>query len=78
MANKILVIAVILVIVISAFGIFLINSFIPTGKAIQTNQGSDSASIPQECKLPDGQDLTAWKEHLGHHENTKYCLNYYK
>ncbi len=37
-----------------------------------------SNSIPAECRLPEGQDLQGWKEHLGHHENTKYCLEYYK
>ena len=37
-----------------------------------------SASIPQECRLPQEQDLTAWKEHLGHHAETKDCLKYYE
>ncbi len=39
-----------------------------------------SAEIPEECRLPDYEnDLTWWKEHLGHHQNTLYCLEeYYK
>ena len=37
-----------------------------------------SEKIPQECRLPQGQDLQSWKEHLGHHQNTLYCLDYYK
>ena len=37
-----------------------------------------SGSIPEECRLPEGQDLQGWKEHLGHHQNTLYCLDYYK
>ena len=35
-------------------------------------------NIPEECRKPEGQDLQAWKEHLGHHQNTLYCLEYYK
>ena len=34
--------------------------------------------IPEECKPPAGQDLQSWKEHLGHHQNTLYCLDYFK
>ncbi len=35
-------------------------------------------SIPEECRLPAGKnDLESWKEHLSHHENTLYCLDYY-
>ena len=37
-----------------------------------------SEDIPEECRLPDGQDIQSWKEHLGHHQNTLYCLDYYK
>ena len=43
------------------------------------NAGSDNyGNMPEECKAPAGQDINSWKEHLGHHENTKYCLDYYK
>ena len=34
--------------------------------------------IPEKCRLPAGQDVEAWKEHLGHHEETKECLKYFK
>ena len=44
----------------------------------QTNANSDYSNLPQECQKPDSQDLQSWKEHLGHHENTKFCLEYYK
>ena len=37
-----------------------------------------SADLPEECRLPEGQDVNSWKEHLGHHQNTFYCLDYYK
>lgn len=42
------------------------------------NTGGNYENIPQECRPPAGQDIEAWKTHLGHHENTKYCLEYFK
>ena len=33
--------------------------------------------IPEKCRLPAGQDLSSWKEHLGHHAETKDCLDYF-
>ena len=39
--------------------------------------GSDSG-IPEKCRVPAGQDVNSWKEHLGHHAETKECLKYYK
>lgn len=37
-----------------------------------------SEKIPEECRLPEYEDdLNSWKEHLSHHENTLYCLDYY-
>jgi len=37
----------------------------------------DSDNIPEKCKLPNGQDLNSWKEHLGHHAETQDCLKYF-
>jgi len=51
--------------------------------ADKINHSSDSSiassdgSIPQACRLPTGQEVGAWKEHLGHHAETKYCLKYF-
>ena len=40
-----------------------------------------SQDIPGECSLPKNyktsEELDEWKEHLSHHENTYYCLEYY-
>jgi len=37
-----------------------------------------SASIPEECRLPVYENrVESWKQHLGHHENTHYCLDYF-
>ena len=47
------------------------------GKSIKNNTES-YANLPEECRKPEGQSIEAWKEHLSHHENTKYCLDYFK
>lgn len=39
--------------------------------------GNSLGSVPVECQPPPGQDLQSWKEHLGHHQETKYCLQYF-
>lgn len=56
-----------------------------SGNSVQQSKTSDaglgkyrSNEIPEECKVPQGQDIQSWKEHLGHHQNTLYCLDYYK
>ena len=54
------------------------------GNAVEENNNVDlskyrSEEIPEECQLPSYEnDVNNWKEHLGHHENTWYCLDYYK
>ncbi len=36
-------------------------------------------SIPEACRLPLSQDdIQSWKEHLSHHKNTWYCLDYFE
>ena len=36
------------------------------------------ANIPESCRPPAGQDITSWKEHLSHHQETKECLKYFE
>ena len=37
-----------------------------------------SLDIPEECRLPEYEsDLESWKQHLSHHKQTWYCLDYY-
>ncbi|MEK6917662.1 MAG: hypothetical protein AABW51_01825 [Nanoarchaeota archaeon] len=48
------------------------------GKASANSVSSGSyANMPEECRPPAGQDITAWKEHLGHHAETQDCLKYF-
>ncbi len=53
-----------------------------TGKTVEEEDDLSyyrSEEIPEDCRLPDyDNDVNKWKEHLGHHENTLYCLDYYK
>ncbi len=49
-----------------------------SGNQPATGQVTYKSNTPQECRPPAGQDVQSWKEHLGHHDNTKYCLEYYK
>ncbi|MBU3923979.1 MAG: hypothetical protein KJ592_03620 [Nanoarchaeota archaeon] len=38
-----------------------------------------SEDIPQDCRLPIYESrIESWKEHLSHHENTHYCLEYFE
>ncbi len=77
----------IILFILLIIGIFLISSGLLSNKSNsnENNQQIDadlekyrSESIPEECRLPAGQDLQSWKEHLSHHQNTLYCLDYYE
>ena len=48
-----------------------------SGGAVADNVQSGSGNIPENCRPPAGQDIASWKEHLGHHEDTKECLKYF-
>mgnify|MGYP001610694182 FL=1 len=49
-----------------------------TGNSINNAGGGDYSGLPEKCRPPQGQDIQSWKEHLGHHEETRDCLNYFK
>ncbi len=66
---------VLLVLVLISFGIVHLGSsaqgYLVSGSAVDGN-------MPEKCKVPPGQDAQKWKEHLGHHADTRDCLNYYR
>ena len=62
-------IVLVLVLILASFGVI---SFSP-GKAASSSE----SSMPDKCKVPPGQDINSWKEHLGHHAETKDCLKYF-
>ena len=47
-------------------------------KSSQSVTSETNQNIPEECQAPSGQDIESWKEHLGHHAETKDCLKYFK
>lgn len=64
---------IILLLLFSSFGMINFN--------LNTNSNTNSENygdMPENCRPPAGQDIESWKEHLGHHEDTLYCLEYYK
>ena len=42
-----------------------------------SSTGNNYAGLPEKCRPPAGQDIAAWKEHLGHHAETQDCLQYF-
>src|SRR3989344_824586 len=47
-----------------------------SASALSDGTGAVSGSqddIPEKCRVPAGQDVDSWKEHLGHHAETKEC-----
>lgn len=37
----------------------------------------ETGGIPEKCQIPEGEEIDSWKEHLGHHAETKDCLKYF-
>ncbi len=85
MVNKILVIG------ITAFVLLIIGSFLislrggVTGNIVKESNIDEtelekyrSEDIPEDCRLPEYEsNLEWWKQHLSHHKQTWYCLDYY-
>ena len=72
------------IIIIIVLVTFILVTILYSTKIISLNIEKKSGAvtgnyenIPQECRSPEGQDIQRWKEHLWHHENTKFCLQYF-
>ena len=68
-----------LVLLMTSFGFAHLGSVSSINNIIEDDSASQSSSSsnPEKCRLPAGQDLNSWKEHLGHHQETKDCLKYF-
>src|SRR3989338_2725154 len=75
--KAIAVIGILLLLLVGTFGMFLLKSSPNNTGSVSAQTDSVSGDIPEKCRLPAGQDVTSWKEHLGHHEDTKECLKYF-
>lgn len=47
------------------------------GKQSQSATSASNEGIPEKCQIPAGEDVESWKEHLGHHAETRECLKYF-
>ena len=66
----------IILLALASFGLAHVGKFNSvSGGAVFSS--ASSAEIPEKCQVPAGQDLASWKEHLGHHAETKECLQYF-
>ncbi|MBI4116368.1 hypothetical protein HY449_01350 [Candidatus Pacearchaeota archaeon] len=70
-----LAMAAILILALMGLGIVEVNF---DGKANGNAAGGSYSNIPEKCRPPEGYDIESWKEHLGHHAETKSCLEYFK
>ena len=76
--KKIAVMGILLLLLAGAFGMFLLKSSQNNTESVATQSDSVSGDIPEKCRLPAGQDVNSWKEHLSHHSDLKECLKYFK
>ncbi|MBS3077203.1 hypothetical protein J4233_02935 [Candidatus Pacearchaeota archaeon] len=74
--KMIAVVFILLLLVVGTFGMFLLNAS-HDGPNSAAAQSSSTGDIPEKCRLPSGQDVNSWKEHLGHHAETQDCLKYF-
>jgi hypothetical protein len=58
-------------------GLVLILVLVNLGFMQIGSAGIASGNMPEKCKVPAGQDVASWKEHLGHHADTQECLKYF-
>jgi len=76
--KAIIAIIIFVLLLVSTFGMFLLKSSPNNTGSVAAQSDIVSGDILEKCKLPAGQDVNSWKEHLGHHEDTKECLKYFK
>lgn len=74
-----IVIAVVILLLLLSLGFGVTRSGAGESNARSGSAASnDYSSLPEKCRPPAGQDIEAWKEHLGHHAETQECLDYFK
>lgn len=72
-------ISIVVIIILLFFGtIIFFGTRSDNQEAVKSNLYSSSQDIPEKCKVPSGEDINSWKEHLSHHAELQECLNYFK
>ena len=72
----VIVVFIVLLLLLNVLGIINFNGNVVSG-GDSKNVVSGDSNIPEKCKVPAGQDVNSWKEHLGHHAETQDCLKYF-
>ncbi|MEK6854713.1 MAG: hypothetical protein AABX73_00650 [Nanoarchaeota archaeon] len=68
-----ILIALVLLLLLISFGVVNPNF----GKSIGKTASGEYSNIPEKCRPPSGESISAWKEHLSHHTDTQECLKYF-
>ena len=79
--NKKIILYIVLFLVLAMLAFAAFSKFgtkTTTGNGATNEGNTDYSNLPEKCRLPQGQDTESWKEHLGHHAETKECLEYFK
>ena len=61
---------------LTSFGVINFN-FGKTSGTTGDITGGDYNNLPEKCRLPNGQDVNSWKDHLNHHADLQECLSYF-
>ncbi|MBS3092658.1 hypothetical protein J4466_04530 [Candidatus Pacearchaeota archaeon] len=69
----IVIIAVIVLLLLVSFGIIKIGN----AKIVNVANSVSNSNIPEKCRIQQGYTEQSWKEHLGHHAETRDCLQYF-
>lgn len=72
-------VAIFTIIILLLFGTFaaFFGMLSDNRGSAKSDSPDSSQDIPEKCRLPGGQDVNSWKEHLGHHPDTQECLQYF-
>lgn len=66
----------VLLLAIASFGYAHIGK-VSAASGNVVGSGSSLSDIPEQCRVPTGESVDSWKEHLGHHAETRDCLKYF-
>ena len=62
-----------LLLLLISFGVLNTNF----NKSIGNATNGEYINISEKCRLPSGESIDSWKEHLGHHSDLQECLKYF-
>lgn len=85
MGNKLFFYGVIGIFILMLIGSFAWGSGTFSNNVVENSEVNSelekyrSNDIPEDCRLPVYEkSIVSWKEHLSHHKQTLYCLEYFE